>query len=111
MFNYTFLCSTRPHYFFLHSLLLIASKFLMSFFHALGMEEDEKGDWVVRFEQDESGKLRLTEKTKGLLPKVISSFNITVDRLINELFDGKHRVRELLVRYVITQLISDAGKH
>jgi len=85
------------------------TKFLMSFFHALGMEEDEKGDWVVRFEQDENGKLRLTEKTKELLPKVISSFNITVDRLINELFDGKHRVRELLVRYVITQLISDAA--
>mmetsp|Transcript_7560 Transcript_7560/g.16262 ORF Transcript_7560/g.16262 Transcript_7560/m.16262 type:complete len:958 (-) Transcript_7560:151-3024(-) len=85
------------------------TKFLMSFFHALGMEEDEKGDWVVRFEQDENGKLRLTEKTKELLPKVISSFNITVNRLINELFDGKHRVRELLVRYVITQLISDAA--
>mmetsp|Transcript_22557 Transcript_22557/g.45089 ORF Transcript_22557/g.45089 Transcript_22557/m.45089 type:complete len:959 (-) Transcript_22557:259-3135(-) len=85
------------------------TKFLMSFFHALGMEEDEKGDWVVRFEQDENGKLRLTEKTKELLPKVISSFNITVDRLINELFDGYEKVRVLLVRYVVTQLISDSA--
>mmetsp|Transcript_22556 Transcript_22556/g.45085 ORF Transcript_22556/g.45085 Transcript_22556/m.45085 type:complete len:955 (-) Transcript_22556:259-3123(-) len=85
------------------------TKFLMSFFHALGMEDDEKGDWVVRFEQDENGKLRLTDTTKELLPKVISSFNITVDRLINELFDGYEKVRVLLVRYVVTQLISDSA--
>ncbi|KAL7472015.1 hypothetical protein ACHAXS_012339 [Conticribra weissflogii] len=90
-------------------LFLIASKFLMSFFHALGMEEDEKGDWVVRFEQDESGKLRLTEKTKELLPKVIAAFNITVDRLIKELFEGYEKVRVLLVRYVVMQLISDSA--
>ncbi len=82
----------------------------MSFFHALGMEENEKGDWVVRFEQDESGKLRLTEKTKGLLPKVIAAFNITVDRLIKELFEGYEKVRVLLVRYVVMQLISDSGE-
>jgi len=86
------------------------TKFLMSFFHALGMEDDEKGDWVVRFEQDENGKLRLTDTTKELLPKVISSFNITVNRLINELFDGYEKVRVLLVRYVVTQLISDSGE-
>mmetsp|Transcript_1394 Transcript_1394/g.3202 ORF Transcript_1394/g.3202 Transcript_1394/m.3202 type:complete len:956 (+) Transcript_1394:170-3037(+) len=85
------------------------TKFLMSFFHALGMEDDEKGDWVVRFEQDENGKLRLTDTTKELLPKVISSFNITVNRLINELFDGYEKVRVLLVRYVVTQLISDSA--
>jgi len=85
------------------------TKFLMSFFHTLGMEEDEKGDWVVRFEQDDSGKLQLTQQTKDILPRVMEAFNITMDRLINELFGGEEEVRLLLLRYVITQLISDAG--
>ncbi|EED88668.1 predicted protein [Thalassiosira pseudonana CCMP1335] len=85
------------------------TKFLMSFFHTLGMEEDEKGDWVVRFEQDDSGKLRLTEQTKELLPKVMEAFNITMDRLIKELFGGDEDVRLLMLRYVAIQLISDAA--
>ena len=74
----------------------------------LGMEEDEKGDWVVRFEQAE-GKLRPTEATKKLFPQIVHSFNITVDRLIKELFGGEEEVRTLLLRYVVTQLISDAA--
>jgi len=77
------------------------TKFLMSFFHTLGMEEDEKGDWVVRFEQDDSGKLQLTQQTKDILPRVMEAFNITMDRLINELFGGEEEVRLLLLRYVI----------
>eukprot|EP00970_Alexandrium_tamarense_P003780 scaffold610_cov175-Alexandrium_tamarense.AAC.2 len=85
------------------------TKFLMSFFHTLGMEEDEKGDWVVRFEQDDSGKLRLTEQTKELLPKIMEAFNITMDRLIKELFGGDEDVRLLMLRYVAIQLISDAA--
>lgn len=72
------------------------------------MEEDGDGDWVVRFEQTE-GKLMPTDATKKLLPTIVHSFNITVDRLIEELFDGEEEVRILLVRYVITQLISDAA--
>ena len=72
------------------------------------MEEDEKGDWVVRFEQEE-GKLKPTEATKKLFPQIVHSFNITVDRLITELFGGEEEVRTLLVRYVVTQLISDAA--
>jgi len=86
------------------------TKFLMSFFHTLGMEEDEEGDWVVRFEQDDaSGKLRLTERTKAILPRVMEAFNIAMDRVIEELFDGEERIRMLLLRYVVTQLISDAA--
>ncbi len=73
-----------------------------------GMEEDKNGDWVVRFEQAE-GKLKPTEATKKLLPQIVRSFNITMDRLIKELFDGEEEVRILLVRYVVTQLISDAA--
>jgi hypothetical protein len=83
-------------------------QFLMSFFHTLGMEEDEHGDWVVRFVQG-SGKLGLTEETKELLLKVHEAFNITMDRLIKELFDGDEEVRLLLLRYVMTQLVSDAA--
>jgi len=85
------------------------TKFLMSFFHTLGMEEDEKGDWVVRFEQDDSGKLRLTKQTLEILPKVMEAFNTTMDRLIKELFGGEEEIRVLLLRYVVTQLISDAA--
>ncbi|KAL9184930.1 hypothetical protein ACHAXT_002707 [Thalassiosira profunda] len=85
------------------------TKFLMSFFHTLGMEEDDKGDWVVRFEQDDSGKLRLTERTNEIMPKVMEAFNVTMDRLINELFGGEEEIRVLLLRYVVTQLISDAA--
>jgi hypothetical protein len=106
------------------------TKFLMSFFHTLGMEEvsvslsiynypthlslriattqDDNGDWVVRFVQN-SNKLCLTEETKDLLPKVHDAFNIATDRLIKEVFDGDEDVRLLLLRYVLTQLVSDAS--
>ena len=86
------------------------TKFLMSFFHTLGMEEDENGEWIVRFEQeDESGRLRLTQQTLNILPKVMEAFNITMDRIINEIFDGEEEIRILLLRYVITQLVSDCA--
>ena len=84
------------------------TKFLMSFFHTLGMEEEPNGEWVVRFVQN-SEKLRLTEKTKELLHGVIEAFNVAIDRLIKELFGGDEEVRVLLLRYVMTQLISDAA--
>ena len=86
------------------------TKFLMSFFHTLGMEEDDEGNWVVRFEQDEeSGKLRLTEQTKEVMHIVMGAFNVTMDRIVKELFGGEENVRVLLLRYVVTQLISDAA--
>jgi len=86
------------------------TKFLMSFFHTLGMEEDETGDWVVRFEQDgSSGRLRPTERTVELQADAIRAFNVTVDRIVAELFDGADGVRILLLRYVVTQLVSDAA--
>lgn len=72
------------------------------------MEEDENGDWVVRFVQD-SNKLCLTEDTKDLLHNVFEAFNTATDRLIKEIFDGDEDVRFLLLRYVMTQLISDAS--
>ena len=80
----------------------------MSFFHTLGMEEDDNGDWVVRFVQN-SNKLSLTEETKEILPKVFEAFNTATDRLIKELFGGDKEVQLLLLRYVMTQLVSDAA--
>lgn len=85
------------------------TKFLMSFFHTLGMEEDEKGDWIVRFVQDDLGKLKLTKETMDILPTVMRAFNTTVDRLIKEVFGDEEEIRVLLLRYVVTQLISDAA--
>jgi len=96
------------------------TKFLMSFFHVLGMEEDENGKWIVRFEQDDDlGKLRLTKQTESLIPQVMHAFNTTMDRLIEEFFPTKNdngdqtestsSIRVLLLRYVVTQLLSDAA--
>lgn len=85
------------------------TKFLMSFFHTLGMEEDEKGDWVVRFEQDDSGKLRPTQQTLDILPKIMLAFNTAMDKIVEEIFGGEDDIRILLLRYVVTQLISDAA--
>jgi hypothetical protein len=85
------------------------TKFLMSFFHTLGMEEDEDGNWIVRFEQDDTGKLRPTEQTVDILPKVMFAFNTAMDRLIEEFFADEKKIRVLLLRYVVTQLLSDAA--
>ena len=96
------------------------TKFLMSFLHVLGMEEDENGKWIVRFEQDDDlGKLRLTKQTERLIPQVMHAFNTTMDRLIEEFFPTKNdngdqtestsSIRVLLLRYVVTQLLSDAA--
>ena len=85
------------------------TKFLMSFFHTLGMEEDEEGNWIVRFEQDETEKLRPTEQTMDILPKVMFAFNTAMDRLIEEFFADEKEIRVLLLRYVVTQLLSDAA--
>jgi len=51
----------------------------MLFFHTLGMEEDEKGDWIVRFEQDDSDKLWLTEETLEILHNVMVVLNMAMD--------------------------------
>ncbi|KAL3765305.1 hypothetical protein ACHAW5_006090 [Stephanodiscus triporus] len=85
------------------------TKFLMSFFHTLGMDEDEDGNWIVRFEQDDAGKLRPTEQTMEILPKVMFAFNTAMDRLIEEFFGDEEEIRVLLLRYVVTQLLSDAA--
>ena len=73
------------------------TKFLMSYLHTLGMEEDKNGEWIVRFEQnenDDDDKLRLTKRTKELLPRVMKASDFTMDRFAMELFDNDAKVRE-----------------
>ena len=65
------------------------------------------------------GKLRLTKQTERLIPQVMHAFNTTMDRLIEEFFPTKNdnddqtestsSIRVLLLRYVVTQLLSDAA--
>jgi hypothetical protein len=86
------------------------TKFLMSFFHTLGMQEDGTDrKWVRRFEVKDGGKLDLTEETKVLLTEAYDCYEIALDRLIDELFDGDDALRWLLHQYVTLQLLSDAS--
>jgi hypothetical protein len=87
------------------------TKFLMSFFHALGMQDTPDGStWVNRFQESQTkGMLELTAQTKELLPLAHEAYSIVLDRLVNEMFDGEEAVRELLVKYTILQILSDAS--
>jgi hypothetical protein len=85
------------------------TKFLMSFFHTLGMQEDGTDrKWVRRFEV-QGNKLELTDETKILLTEAYDCYEIALDRLIEELFDGDSALRWLLHQYVTLQLLSDAS--
>jgi hypothetical protein len=67
-------------------------------------------DWVNRFKPDEeNGKLRITQDSEELLSKAYNAFEITLDRLIDELFHGDDSLRWLLIQYVTLQLFSDAA--
>jgi len=83
------------------------TKFLMSFFHTLGMEDAVDGQWIVRFVPGE--RLRLTQETIALLTNVHAAFRIALNRLVEELFGGERAVCELLRKYVVLQLLSDAA--
>ena len=90
------------------------TKFLFSFFHILGMEEDEAkddGEWVRRFvpADGDATKLELTKETKDLLPKAYDAFEVALERIIEEVFDGDQSLRWLLLEYVTLQLLSDAA--
>ena len=99
----------------LQPLPAMLTKFLFSFFHTLGMEEraDESaaGVWVRRFElsSDDDERLVLTKETANILPKVYGAFDTAVSHLLEVFFDGEKAVREVLVRYVLLQLLSDAA--
>jgi hypothetical protein len=84
------------------------TKFLFSFFHTLGMQEDEEGEWVHRF-VIKGEKLGLTDSTKALLPEAYNAFAFALDKIIVDLFDGDEGLRWLLLQYVTLQLLSDAA--
>ena len=85
------------------------TKFFMSFFHAAGMEENEEGtSWVRRFKVRRR-KLDLTKETREMIPYIYDAFTFTMGHFIDELFEGDDSVRELLVKYVALQLLSDAA--
>lgn len=84
----------KPNY---QPLPAFLTKFLMSFFHALGMEDNPEGStWVNRFQETQAsqgGMLELTAQTKELLPIAHEAYSIALERLINEMFDGEEAVR------------------
>lgn len=99
----------KPNY---QPLPAFLTKFLMSFFHALGMEDSEDGNtWVNRFQESnvDGIMLEITARTKELLPIAREAYNVALDRLINEMFDGEEAVRGLLIKYTVLQLLSDAA--
>jgi len=84
------------------------TKFLFSFFHTLGMQEDENGDWIRRF-VIKGDKLALTDYTKDLLPDAYDAFEFALDQIISDIFDDDQGLRWLLLQYVTLQLLSDAS--
>lgn len=97
----------------LQSLPGFLTKFLFSFFHTLGMQEDNSDDeddinteWKCRFVVRGS-KLALSQETIDLLPKAYDAFEKCLDRLVSELLNDN--IRWLLLQYVTLQLLSDAS--
>jgi hypothetical protein len=93
-------------------------KFLMSFFHTLGMEPDGHGQWKNRFTVTtataidngaEDERLSLTTETRDKIPYLCRVFTITLNHFIENIFHGNERVRTLLLKYVVLQLLSDAS--
>ena len=83
------------------------TKFLMSFFHTMGMEDDPVTGWAVRFEGEAT--LKPTQSTLDRIPYLFETFSSTVHHFVDELFSGDERVISLLVKYVVLQLLSDAS--
>jgi len=85
------------------------TKFLMSFFHTLGMEETSCGSWVNRFTPEDDGRCGLSAATTTLMPQVFEAFRETLNHIVAEVFEGEAAVCDLLMRYVVLQLLSDAA--
>ena len=91
------------------------TKFLMSFFHTLGMEcVGPGGTWKNRFDvvhgpDDNIERLSVTLETKEKIPYLVDVFNTTVEYFIKNVFYDDDSVRKLMLRYVVMQLLSDAS--
>jgi len=84
------------------------TKFLMSFFHTFGMEEANDHTWVNRF-LIAGDKVCLTKETAEKIPYAYEAFDTASDQLIKVVLEGDEKVKLLLVRYVVLQLLSDAS--
>lgn len=87
-------------------------KFLMSFFHTLGMEwSSESSTWKVLFEiiDDNDYRLSLSSETKEKIPYLCEVFTVAMNHCIDHVFHGNERVRKLLIKYIVLQLLSDAS--
>jgi hypothetical protein len=88
------------------------TKFLMSFFHILGMEDDGKGCWKNRFDvigQNGIERLVVNKETQEKIPYLHRVFNLTLDHFIVHFFHNDKSVRTLVLKYVVLQLLSDAS--
>lgn len=89
------------------------TKFLMSFFHTIGMESDGSGSWKCRFNvvPSEGGGERLspTPDTEEKIPYLRGVFTTTLDHIIESIFSGDESVRKLLLKYIVLQLLSDSS--
>ena len=85
------------------------TKFLMSFFHTPGMEEDGIGSWKVRFSVDKKNKLSLTPDTKTMIEYCHETFEAALGHFMKHMFGNDERIRRLLLHYVVLQLLSDAS--
>jgi hypothetical protein len=84
------------------------TKFLFSFFHTLGMQEDAHGEWIRRFVV-QGPRLALTPETDDLLNEAYNAFEVALNGIIDNVFDGDQALRWLLLQYVTLQLLSDAA--
>eukprot|EP00930_Biecheleria_cincta_P055864 TRINITY_DN42115_c0_g1_i1.p1 TRINITY_DN42115_c0_g1~~TRINITY_DN42115_c0_g1_i1.p1 ORF type:complete len:715 (+),score=102.73 TRINITY_DN42115_c0_g1_i1:48-2192(+) len=85
------------------------TKFLMSFFHTLGMQDTENGSWVNRFALTADDKLCLTSETSALLENACEAFRQTLQRFVVDVFGSDPDACELLIWYTVLQLLSDAA--
>ena len=89
------------------------TKFLMSFYHILGMEEEvmhgsPTGEWICRFTVV-GDRLQPTKRTLDVIPYLDHAYATAVDHFVQYHFDNDSKVRELLILYSVLQLVSDAS--
>eukprot|EP00929_Paragymnodinium_shiwhaense_P009663 TRINITY_DN113916_c0_g1_i1.p1 TRINITY_DN113916_c0_g1~~TRINITY_DN113916_c0_g1_i1.p1 ORF type:complete len:723 (+),score=210.83 TRINITY_DN113916_c0_g1_i1:51-2219(+) len=96
-----------------------AAKFLSSFFIDIGMEAGDGGVWLNRFHepkgtyktvlQPPSEPLNLTAKGELALMRANASFSQALSTFTKDVFGDESAVCELMVRYVILDILSDAS--
>lgn len=78
------------------------------------MEENQHHGWVHRFEtvQQQDGspsKLKLTLETERKISLAYDGYKAAVGSFVRELFNQNEQAADLMIRYTVLQLVSDAG--